>query len=217
MPTIPTTTIIFNGPPSTGKDMVVNKLHDHFGEGIIARHQFKKQLFVATCDHYNLRMNDFMSCYSEKEKNNPRESLGGLSPRQAMIKVSEDILKPLYGEDYFGQMAAQEIAENRVNLFSDGGFLEEIKPIDIVSDNLLIVQLYRKGCTFENDSRSYIGKPEKYYGWGDPKDYQYERRVLTTTYQSIAYLNNGSIKDFYEFAKSLVALYADGNAAYGTT
>jgi hypothetical protein len=41
--------------------------------------------------------------------------------------------------------------------------------------------------------------------------------VLTTSYQSIAYLNNGRIKDFYEFAKSLVEFYADGNAAYGTT
>jgi hypothetical protein len=92
------------------------------------------------------------------EKEIPRDQLGGRSPRQALIYVSEEVVKPAFGQDYFGRYAAQRLTPGALHIFSDGGFIKEIQPvIDAVGpENLLLVQLHRDGFSFEGDSRRYI-------------------------------------------------------------
>lgn len=207
MKELPTVSIIFNGPPSSGKDVMCDALLGHYGDGIVRHRQFKHQLFYAVCDHYDISYSELMLNYTEDKKNIPLEVLDNQSPRQALIHVSEDVMKPTHGKDYFGQQAAKSIEENRINVFSDGGFLEEIKPVYDVSDYLLIVQLYRNGCTFEGDSRSYIGTPSFSYGKGNKEDFQYERRVLNSIFPCIAYYNNQEFSDLFSFGRALVDFY----------
>lgn len=207
MKELPTVSIIFNGPPSTGKTDLCDALLRHFGDGIVRHQQFKHQLFYAVCEHYGISYSELMLNYTEEKKNIPLEVLENQSPRQAMIFVSENIIKPRYGRDYFGQQAAKSIEEGRINVFSDGGFVEEMKPVYDASDHFLIVQLYRDGCTFEGDSRSYIGTPNLSYGKGNPEDYQYERRIMNTVFPCISYYNNQTFDHMIEFGKALVNFY----------
>lgn len=81
-----------------------------------------------------------------------------ISPREALIYTSELVYKPKYGKDYFGKCAAESLSEGVLNVFSDGGFKEEIIPlIDKVGyTNITLVHLYRKHTSFAGDSREYI-------------------------------------------------------------
>lgn len=51
-----------------------------------------------------------------------------LSPRQALILMSEVFIKPIYGDDFFGVYTAAKL-EKGVNIITDGGFMEEIIPM----------------------------------------------------------------------------------------
>lgn len=202
-----TVSIIFNGPPSSGKDTVCDHLLEYYGDGTVNHLRFKDQLFTSTCSHYGISYGEFMMNYTTEKKNLSHEKLGGLSPREALIHVSEDICKPKYGKDYFGQQSAKRLQENKVNVFSDGGFLEEINPIYDASDYLLIVQLYRTGCTFEGDSRSYVGTPSFWFGKGNKPEFEFERRLFTNKYPVIAYINNQPKDRMFAFAENIVDYY----------
>ena len=80
-----------------------------------------------------------------------------VSPRNAMIHMSENVLKPLFGKDVFGIMAAKSLEEG-VNVFSDGGFAEEVQCIldEVGERNFLLVHVTRDGCSFAGDSRDYV-------------------------------------------------------------
>ena len=46
---------------------------------------------------------------------------------------------------------------DKVNVFSDGGFEEEIVPIHKACDgNMMIIQIHRPGHDYSGDSRNYI-------------------------------------------------------------
>ena len=82
-----------------------------------------------------------------------------LSCREALIFVSEIIVKPTLGGDVFGRYRASFLNENDVIYIDDSaGFEEELHPlIDIVrKEDILLVRIHREGCSFEGDSRSYV-------------------------------------------------------------
>ena len=75
--------------------------------------------------------------------------------------MSEMYAKPQYGESFFGRVAVRRIRlEKSANVFiySDSGFAEEAVPIvaEVGVDNVLLVEISRNGCTFNNDSRGFI-------------------------------------------------------------
>ena len=86
-----------------------------------------------------------------------------MSKREALIHVSENVIKPFFGQDAFGQMAANDLPEEGVVFFSDSGFAEELRPIieKVGEENILVVRVHREGCTFEGDSRDYL-QPEMF-------------------------------------------------------
>jgi hypothetical protein len=100
-----------------------------------------------------------MENYDDRVLKERAESrLGGLSRREALIYVSEEIIKPKFGKDFFGVKAAQELDNTDNYCFSDGGFQEELVPIinKLGADNIILIQLTREGCDFSSDSRRYI-------------------------------------------------------------
>jgi hypothetical protein len=147
--------LILNGPPGSGKDKACLYLKQ---KGV--KHlSFKYHLFTATADHFNVDLKWFMKDYDDRIlKEQPEEKLNGYSRRTALIHVSENIIKPLYGKDFFGVKASEEIAEQGQYCFSDGGFQEELAPIinKFGAKRIVIIQLTREGCDFSSDSRRYF-------------------------------------------------------------
>lgn len=106
----------------------------------------------------------------EAVKETQFDFLMGQSYRQAQIALFQ-WLERQHGAAILGdiearalQSSARYILERWGDLivYSDGGRGAEIMAIAnaIGVDNVLIIQLYREGCTFEKDIRSYIDIPE---------------------------------------------------------
>lgn len=148
--------VIFNGPPNSGKDFICDSLILNSQGGNVKKVEFKKRLYKLVMAIYGIPENDFFSIYSDRtKKEQPMEIFGGLSIRQAMIKVSEYVIKPHFGLDYFGEAASSELVDG-LNVFPDGGFVSEFNSIHRDSDLMLIIRIHADGCNFDNDSRSYI-------------------------------------------------------------
>ena len=155
--------IILNSPPNSGKDHGAEALCKYFYSIGLPAHpkEFKKALFKAVKSAYGIDEEQWGLLYTRTSKEQPSEFLiyngEPISPRQAMINMSENVMKPLFGSDVFGKAAAFDLLDG-FNVFSDGGFEEEIEPIksEVGKENILIIKLSRMGCTFDGDSRNYV-------------------------------------------------------------
>jgi hypothetical protein len=148
--------VIFNGPPASGKDEAASLFKENYGFGNLS---FKYQLFKETIKHFDVDERWFMEGYNDRAQKEKAEfALQGMSRREAMIHVSEDIIKPKKGLDYFGKSVAEEIEEGKNYALADGGFVEELEPIieKVGAENIVIVQLTREGCDYSTDSRKYF-------------------------------------------------------------
>jgi len=116
-----TTVVFLNGPPGCGKDTVAEMLWRHHG---FSRLKFAQPLRNACCgllDVYELDLEGLKA----------RDIAPGVSLRDLMIGLSEDLVKPLLGKDFFGIRAGHEI--ERMSKFverivvSDAGFQHEVE------------------------------------------------------------------------------------------
>jgi len=153
--------IIMNGAPSSGKDQCSLFLRKLFPSSL--HFSFKRKLISLTCMIYDVDRAIWDSWYTTEGKEIPRKELNGLSCRQALIFVSEEVIKPKFGESYFGVQECKLLSsvlekDYTFAISSDGGFEQELKPIadKFGCNNVNIIQLHRPGKTFEGDSRSFI-------------------------------------------------------------
>ena len=147
--------VLFNGPPRSGKDAAA----DYFKDKGWKHLSFKYQLYKETARYFDVDYDWFMERYDDRNvKEVPHMDLGHMSCREAMIYVSEIIVKPKRGLDYFGNQVANEIDLNKNYAISDGGFVDELIPIinKIGDNNFILVQLTRDGCDYSSDSRRYF-------------------------------------------------------------
>jgi hypothetical protein len=85
-----------------------------------------------------------------------------LTPREAMIYTAEIVLKPAFGQEYFGRQLVKHVKDygNLEYVIECGtGFVEEVQPIleEYGKDVITVIQLHRQGFTeWGNDSRDYI-------------------------------------------------------------
>lgn len=152
--------ILLNGAPGSGKDTIAELLRMWHG---FEQCEFKAPLFAIAGAASGICPLLWEQRYEDREmKEKPWDLLGGLSQREFMIKISEDWVKPVFGEEHFGILAAraaqQSMEEGNDVVFSDSGFPEEMEPlIDLFGvDDVLLVRLNREGYSFDNDSRDYI-------------------------------------------------------------
>lgn len=153
--------VVLNGAPNSGKDYITRELIKHLAISDITSEElmFKTGLYKETAKQYFMPYYDFVDLATNRStKDIPNERLGGISPREALINVSENYIKPLLGKDYFAKELLENIKDKDVYIISDGGFKEEIQTlIDSPKiSRLLLVHLMAPGCSFEGDSRSYI-------------------------------------------------------------
>lgn len=213
--------VIFNGPPGSGKDEAAS----FFANCGFKHLSFKHVLFKETAEYFGVSYNWFMSEYNNRKvKERPESSLKGMSRREALIHVSEEVIKPVEGLDFFGRCVASEIEQDKDYSISDGGFIEELVPIinKVGADNIVLVQLTRDGCDYSSDSRRYFdGEVSKEYVL-DHKTPINEKHVLPHNFPIKTYRvhNNSNLEDFhgvlqkiYEQEKALNGTEEKGKAA----
>lgn len=180
--------IILNAPPAAGKDTVANALCTLTG----ATHsRFKHHLYLCTASLFKMPLERFMGLAEDTiDKEVPHKELVlsnanytklcehtkknraftvdkefnvHISPREALIFTSEVAIKPVMGNAYFGEAAASYITTSKGNVFSDGGFQEELAPIigSVGAENVYVVQFTREGSeSFDGDSRDWLDVSE---------------------------------------------------------
>lgn len=190
--------IIFNGPPGSGKDEAAS----YFKRRGFKHLSFKYVLFKETISFFGVDEEWFMDGYDDRSvKERPEDLLEGMSRREAMIYVSEEITKPAFGDDIFGVYVANEIEDGKNYAISDGGFEDELVPLinRVGADDIVLVQLTRDGCDYSSDSR-------RYFNGNLIKEYVIQKHtsvnldhVLPNEFPIRTYRvhNNGSVEEFH--------------------
>lgn len=148
--------VIFNAPPACGKDYAVEKLIEATGCSHI---EFKMALHRIAIAMTGLSKERYFEIYNDRmKKEEPQEEFLWQSPRSLLIMISEDIMKPRFGEQYFGLASAQMLDLEKGSAFSDGGFPEEVFPLAdrVGAENIFVVRFNRNGKGFGSDSRNYL-------------------------------------------------------------
>lgn len=209
------TVVIFNAPPNAGKDVSADYLHEYFqsGQRLSFKEALYedtadyfdidvKDLKEYHSDRELKEKPSEMFCKYEKHSfkqhffamlfvigavfnNRYLMSLGYYSSREALIHVSEDIMKPKYGQDYYGRRLLEKVGRSseRYSFASDGGFKNEVLPLLDVGYRVVVVQLESYGETFEGDSRTLLSED----------DFEAYNNIKFTTI-----INNGSLDELYE-------------------
>lgn len=150
-----TQVVILNGPPNCGKDTLVRELSKMRK---VNHCSFKEPMFDIALAASGISRDDWFDRYNDRNlKEEPWDRLNGMDCRSFMIQISENFIKPLFGKDHFGTLATNQVQEG-LNIFTDGGFLEETETIvdEFGQRHVKLIRLHREGCTFEGDSRDYI-------------------------------------------------------------
>lgn len=147
--------LILNGPPNSGKDVAAEVMCGRLNN--VYHREFKTKLFEMALVITGLTKGDWDYLYDRTRKDTSCEECFGRSPRQLLIDISEKMIKPQFGKMYFGEAAARSLNPG-INIFSDGGFYEEVLPLieTCGAENVVIARIGREGCTFEGDSRNYL-------------------------------------------------------------
>lgn len=153
--------ILFNGPPSSGKDTAADFTAEHF-ENV---YEYKMALPLKQACH------DLLGLKGSLRDLEPIKELpvkfplvdGEMSLRAFYIHLSENVMKPLFGKEIFGKLAVEYIKNSGADLvtISDSGFVDEAMPTvqAFGYENVLLIRVHREGKTFKGDSRDYIELP----------------------------------------------------------
>lgn len=169
--------VLFNGAPNSGKDASALIMKELFGFGSI--HAFKDELYKATAKHFDVDLDKFIVMARDRVLKETKTrilnhkkgmsllqkikfffkslfTMVGLTPREALIFVSEKIIKPQHGNDFFGKQLANTINLSKGDMFfiPDSGFVDELRPLVEAGYDVHVIRIHRDGTSFENDSRT---------------------------------------------------------------
>jgi len=155
--------IFLNGPPGAGKDRAARIMMKAYPN--IRHRKFSAHLKEVGAVMYQLTAAEVKEFdFDQASKDMPRAALFGKSWRQTLIWLSEKVMKPEFGESYFGDMLLRQMQQptgSKITAISDSGFVKEAMPLiaEYGAPNCLIVQLTRPGHSFDGDSRNYWTYP----------------------------------------------------------
>lgn len=161
---------ILNGPKRVGKDTVARCMQG-FDQHIKTFASFKSpifDIFKMTCPP--AMAESFEELYeTEGWKDTPNPGLNGKTPRELMIHISENFIKPFFGDNYYGKALADYITsfeayglmEENIWVIPDGGFESEINTLyEHFGHRIVVVHIRRNGFEeFVGDSRSFVNHP----------------------------------------------------------
>lgn len=150
--------IVLNAPPGAGKD-TIGKMVSYYAPEQPRMLAFKQPMFdIAKAILGAHRFKMFMAAYNDRSRKEQAHSfLMGMTCREFMIWISEDVIKPRFGSGYFGKMFAEMAEASEIPVIcTDGGFPDEIIELVRRGHEVKVCRLHRSGYTFEGDSRDYI-------------------------------------------------------------
>ena len=215
------TVVIFNAAPCSGKDVTVDFMLSYFNTGLKASFKDALYVDTAEyfnidvndlIEYHSSRelKEQASEMFPKNEKHSLKQymlgllyvvgaifnirslmSLGYYSSREALIHVSENIVKPKQGNDFYGRKLVERIeaSSERYIFTGDGGFFDEVTPLLEAGYNVYIVQLERNGATFENDSRKLLTEDD------------FKEEDGNMEYKNLKFIkmdNNGSLDDLYK-------------------
>lgn len=155
---------LFNGPPRSGKNKaaeIMAILLQQYGHSLEIK-SFAEPVKRAVHYLYGL---DVPPDYFEEVKDSPRPEFFFSTPREAYIKISQHGIKPILGESFFAQLLARSINKQKYTLITDGGFQNELENLihNFGKEAVVLIKLYRKGTSFDFDSRTYLSHDNSFY------------------------------------------------------
>lgn len=156
-----------NGPPKSGKDTIAAAMRDHLDPRcnipVVIDHLARpmRQMAMSLTGNDPTDFALYNSIKDTPQKLLRRALTGGLdSIRQLMIAMSEEFIKPVYGQDFWARkmlLSHQWLDEGMpgVLIVPDIGFPAEVGVFDDMFPGVktLIVQVDRPGATWVGDSR----------------------------------------------------------------
>ena len=196
--------IMFNAPPRAGKDTACEILMRKFPESVKYEY-FKEYLYKESAKVLGLDFNFWASvCQNGDLKDKPMlrlqtgEAEGSVTPRDILINVAENILKPKHGKDCIANATAHKIAKtiqqfkaekgyNPIIVVPDLGFPYEADAVRTIipSAEVAVVHIKREGYTFEGDSRNYVPKAK----------YRIENTTLKAFKESVLSILSTEVQD----------------------
>ena len=153
--------ILINGPPGSGKDTAAKLIS--YALPSVRDLKLSKPLKEAFIKLLQLD-GESADLLLGKDKDSKISGLNDMTPREVLIELSEHFCKPLFGEGFFGKIAAHSMRSipSRVVTISDAGFDVEVKPIfdKFLYKDIYLIELHRKGRDFSKDSRSYLDRTQ---------------------------------------------------------
>lgn len=158
--------LVLNAPPGAGKDAICSYLCENISG--VFHEEVKKLLFEVAVRSSGVSKDLWNSLYDRryKEKPCPYLQIDGehVSPREWMIHCSENVIKPIFGQNAFGKAAVENLKKNHQEawlvVFSDGGFKEEILELSNYAyetgGKFFLARIHREGCDWGNDSRNWL-------------------------------------------------------------
>ena len=147
--------IFLNGPPNSGKDSLGDLIWRRSPRYVDL--DFKEPLINIA---RRIVPVDDRIFSSRALKDTPIEAFHGLTPRQFLIKISEEWIKPTFGPDFFGKRVVEDLeytSSDSVLIFKDSGFAHEARPIiDLLGpESCMYIKVFRQDTSWEGDSRTY--------------------------------------------------------------
>lgn len=191
--------VLFNGPPSSGKDTGAQALHEHVREhfptiiSIMEKFSLPIKLAFAGATRTQCTLEGWNSSWEHRKNDIVPEF--GVSYRQWQIDFSENFMKKLYGEEIFSNLYLSRLDRDlgfgeqyppMLSIVSDCGFQRELMAVTRLGterglirgpESIMVIRLFRTGRTFQGDSREYVLP-----NWNHVKTYDI--------------YNNGTLEDF---------------------
>jgi len=122
-------------------------------------------LYLAIPVMFGIHQKEWEQMYTDKEGKS--DKLYGMSPREAMQWLAEDVLKPTFGPAHLGNVAAEKASLAACDgiglvIVSDGGFVEEMQSFvdKLGNKNCVILQVIRYEEPSQIDTRIMLGKDD---------------------------------------------------------
>jgi hypothetical protein len=146
--------ILLNGPPSCGKDTIAKIIKKKIGSKDYKMAKPIKDAFSALFGIQGELLHELME---ERKDEAFFTADANITPREVLIKLSEDFMKPLLGNDCFGQVAVNNIGKIAWKhlTISDCGFNAEVPPIAKAygCDKVKTILIEREGCKWDSRER----------------------------------------------------------------